>query len=109
METDALLILLMSLLVWRHDKAGVWVVACGLMRYLFVAAGWILPWMRGRLTPTVSGKTVAVLQLAGLGLALAPVVAPPVSALVAALTLAALAWSFGVDIGRLWRQRAERT
>jgi len=108
METDALFILLLSLLVWRHDKAGIWVVGCGLMRYAFVAAGWVLPWMAGRLTPTLRGKTVAVMQLAGLGLALTPVVTPPASTLVAALTLAALAWSFAVDVGRLWRQRADR-
>ena len=108
METDALLILLLSLLVWRYDKAGVWVLVCGLMRYAFLAAGWMLPWMAGRLTPTLRGKTVAVMQLAGLGLALTPVVTPPASTLAAALTLAALAWSFAVDVGRLWRQRADR-
>ena len=33
---------LLSLLVWRFDKAGGWVLACGLMRYVFVAAGWML-------------------------------------------------------------------
>ena len=105
METDALLILLLSTLVWRYDKAGLWVVACGLMRYLFVSAGWVLPWMAGRLTPTLRGKTVAVIQLMGLSIALLPVVSPPVSGAVGALTLAALAWSFAVDVGRLWNQR----
>jgi phosphatidylglycerophosphate synthase len=105
METDALLILLLSTLVWRYDKAGLWVVACGLMRYLFVSAGWVLPWMARRLTPTLRGKTVAVIQLLGLSVALLPVVSPPVSGAVAALTLGALTWSFAVDVGRLWNQR----
>jgi len=101
MEVDALLILVLSLFVWRYNKAGVWVLACGLMRYLFVAAGWVLPWMAGPLPPTLRGKSVAVGQFAGLGLALAPIVSPPVSAIVAAITLAALVWSFGIDVMRL--------
>jgi phosphatidylglycerophosphate synthase len=105
METDALLIFLLSLLAWRYDKAGSWVLACGLMRYGFVAAGSVLPWMAGRLTPTLRGKTVAVIQLLGLSLALMPFVLPPVSDVAAALTLGALTWSFAVDVGRLWNQR----
>ncbi|MDH4063744.1 MAG: CDP-alcohol phosphatidyltransferase family protein [Acidobacteriota bacterium] len=103
METDALLILMLSVLVWSFDKAGWWVLACGWMRYAFVAAGWGLPWMSRPLSPTVRGKAVAVLQFVGLATALAPPVRPPVSEGVAALTLAALAWSFAVDVARLWR------
>jgi len=103
MEVDALLILVLSLFVWRHDKAGVWVLACGLMRYAFIAAGKVLPWMAGPLRPTVRGKSVAVGQFAGLGLALAPVVPTPASAIVAAITLATLVWSFAIDVMRLSR------
>jgi phosphatidylglycerophosphate synthase len=105
MEVDAGYILLLSLLVWRFDKAGAWVLGSGLMRYAFVAAGWVLPWMGSRLTPTFRGKFVAVLQLLGLAVALAPAVPSPASDIVAAATLAALAWSFGVDVARLWRGR----
>ncbi|MSO45619.1 MAG: CDP-alcohol phosphatidyltransferase family protein [Acidobacteria bacterium] len=105
METDALLIMVLSVLVWQHDKAGAWILAAGLMRYAFVAAGWMLPWMAGPLTPTRRAKTVAVLSLVGLSLALAPFVAPPLSTLVAGMTLASLMWSFAVDVRRLWRQR----
>ena len=39
METDAAFILILSVLVWQHGKAGAWVLGCGLMRYVFVAAG----------------------------------------------------------------------
>ncbi len=102
-EVDALLILVLSLFVWRHDKAGAWVLACGLMRYAFVAAGWILPWLASPLRPTLRGRSIAVGQFAGLGLALAPVVPAPASAVVAAITSAALVWSFGIDVRRLWR------
>lgn len=102
-EVDALLILVLATFVWRHDKAGAWVLACGLMRYAFVAAGWVLPWMAGPLRPTARGKSVAVGQFAGLSLALAPVVPPSSSVVVAAITLAALGWSFAIDVRRLRR------
>ena len=103
-ETDAALILVLSVLVWQHEKAGAWVLWCGLMRYGFVAAGWLLPWLARPLRPTRRGKTVAVLQLLGLSVALAPIVPPPVSDGAAALTLAALAWSFAIDVRRLARE-----
>ena len=38
METDAFLMLVLSLLVWLMGKAGPWVLAIGLMRYVFVGA-----------------------------------------------------------------------
>jgi phosphatidylglycerophosphate synthase len=98
METDALLILVLSILVRQQGKAGAWVLLCGLMRYLFVAGGWIRPWLAQPLRSTFRGKTVAVLQLLGLGIALAPIVPTPLSAVVAAITLVALAWSFAIDI-----------
>jgi phosphatidylglycerophosphate synthase len=104
METDAALILILSVLVWQHDKAGAWVIACGLMRYGFVAAGWLLPWMAAPLRSTLRGKSVAVAQIAGLAVALIPDVKSPVSDAVAAVTLAALVWSFAVDIAWLKRQ-----
>jgi phosphatidylglycerophosphate synthase len=104
METDAAFVLVLSILVWQYDKAGVWVLCCGLMRYAFVAAGWILPWLAAPLRATRRGRTVAILQLVGLGVALAPVVPSPASAAVAGVTLAVLAWSFAVDVGWLWRQ-----
>ena len=104
METDALLILVLSVLVWQHGKAGVWVLLCGLMRYGFVAAGWLLPWLAGPLRPTRRGRTVAVGQLFGLSVALAPSVPAPLSAFAAAITLAALGWSFAIDVRWLSRQ-----
>jgi phosphatidylglycerophosphate synthase len=105
METDAAFILVLSLLVWQHDKAGAWVLVCGLMRYAFVAAGWVLPWIRRPLRPTMRGKTVAVLQLIGLTTALGPIIPVPLSTAIAAATLAALAWSFAIDLRRLWAAR----
>ena len=104
-ETDAALILALSVLVWLHDKAGPWVLASGLMRYAFVVAAWPLPWMGGPLRPTLRGRIVAVAQIVGLSVALAPVVPRAVSVPVAAVTLAALTWSFAIDVRRLWVAR----
>jgi phosphatidylglycerophosphate synthase len=104
METDAALILVLSILVWQHEKAGAWVLLCGLMRYGFVAAGWLLPWLARPLQSTRRGKTVAVGQMLGLSVALAPIVPSPLSASASALTLTALAWSFAIDVTRLARQ-----
>jgi len=104
METDALLILILSVLVWQHGKAGAWVLLCGLMRYGFVAAGWRLSWLAQPLPSTGRGKAVAVGQVIGLSVALAPVVPAPPSAIVAGAALAALAWSFAIDIRWLSRR-----
>jgi phosphatidylglycerophosphate synthase len=107
METDAAFILILSVLVWQHEKAGAWVLACGVMRYAFVAAGGMMPWMAKPLRATRRGRIVAITQSIGLGVALAPSVQRPASAAVAAATLAALAWSFAVDVAWLWRRRRE--
>lgn len=103
MEADALLILGLSVLVWQHGKAGLWVLACGVMRYAFVACTRLVPWMGGPLRSTLRGKTVAIGQLVGLGAALTPAVPSPYSNVTSAVTLAALGWSFAVDVVWLFR------
>ena len=101
-EIDALLILSMSVLVWQYGKVGIWVLLCGLMRYGFIATGWLLPWLAQPLRPTLRGRTVCVIQVVGLCVALAPIVRFPFSAIVTAITLVVLSWSFAVDVKRLW-------
>ena len=104
METDVVLVLALSVLAWQYGKAGAWVLLCGLMRYLFVVAGRVWPWLRGPLAPTVRGQTICVVQFVGLSLTIVPAIRPPLSSLIAAVTLAALAYSFVVDVLRLRRQ-----
>jgi phosphatidylglycerophosphate synthase len=104
MEVDALLILVLAILAWRWTKAGAWVLLSGLLRYLFVAAGWVLPWMRRPLTPTLRGRAICVVQIVTLIVAIVPIVPPPLSTLVAAAGLLILAYSFLIDTIRLWRQ-----
>ena len=105
MEVDALLILALSILVWRHAKAGAWVLAAGLLRYAFIAAGWWLPWMTRPLTPTRRARAICVVQIVALLVAMLPSVEPPASAIVAAVGVAALVYSFVVDTLWLWRHR----
>src|SRR5262249_58466408 len=71
MEVDAFLIMVLSVYVAR--EWGWWVLAFGLARYVFVAAGWVLPWLRGPLPPRQWAKVVAaivgvVLTVAAAGL-----------------------------------------
>jgi phosphatidylglycerophosphate synthase len=106
MEVDALLIQVLAILAWRLGKAGAWVLLSGLLRYLFVAAGWALEWMRRPLSPTVRGRVTCVVQIGGLLIALSPFVSPPLSDVVAAAALVALTGSFALDVNRLWRQQA---
>jgi len=104
METDALLILVLAALVWQQGKAGAWILAAGLLRYLFVAASWVLPWMGAALPPSRRRQAVCVVQIVSLLAALAPVVARTWSAGLALFGLAALVWSFAVDVRWLARQ-----
>ena len=103
METDAALLLVLSALALRLDKAGAWVLLIGLMRYLFVATGWLLPWLTAPLTATVRGKTVAVVQMVTLAIAL--VLPRPLASAATPTALALLIWSFAIDVGRLWGNR----
>jgi phosphatidylglycerophosphate synthase len=108
LETDALLILVLSALVWRAGQAGAWVLASGLMRYGFVAAATIWPWLREPLEPSRRRQAMCVVQVVGLLVALLPSLDAPAASTVAAAALAGLAWSFLVDILWLWRLRASR-
>jgi phosphatidylglycerophosphate synthase len=100
MEVDALLILALSILAFTHDKAGVWVIASGLLRYLFVAAGWLWPWMERSLMPSHRRQAVCVIQIVALIAVVEPMVVRPISTAVAAAALALLGASFFVDT--LW-------
>jgi phosphatidylglycerophosphate synthase len=104
METDAVFVAVLALLVWRFGKAGPWVLLSGLMRYLFAAAVVLVPRLQHPVPSTMRGKTIAVLQMIALIVALAPVCSPAVSAWIAAIGLLALVLSFSLDVAWLLRQ-----
>lgn len=103
-EVDAFLILVLSVLV--APTYGWWVLAAGLARYIFGAAGWVWPWMRGQLEFRYWRKVVAATMGITLLVAAAGVVprGPMTAVLVGALAL--LTESFGRDVWSLWRARA---
>jgi phosphatidylglycerophosphate synthase len=108
MEVDALLIITLALLAWQYGKAGAWVVLSGLLRYGFVAAGWLLPWLAAPLPASLRRKAVCVAQIVALIVVIGPVIRPPFSTLIAAGGLATLVYSFLVDTAWLWRAARPR-
>jgi phosphatidylglycerophosphate synthase len=105
MEVDAFLILVLSIYVAR--SMGLWVLAIGAMRYLFVAASWVVPWLPGPLPPRFWRKVVAAVQ--GIVLVIAAAGALPAAVAEAAVAgaLALLVESFGRDIWWRWRHRPQ--
>jgi phosphatidylglycerophosphate synthase len=104
-EVDAFLILVLSIEV--APSVGGWVLAIGLARYAFLAAGWGLPWLRAPLPRRDWRKTVTAAQGVALVIAASGVVPTAVSRILLAVALALLAESFGRDVWWLWRHRRE--
>lgn len=105
MEVDAFLILVLS--VYVSMALGPWVLLIGGMRYAFVAAARVLPWLNSPLPPSTARKTVAAMQGVCLLLAGADLLPRVANAGVTLLALVLLVWSFGRDI--LWLRRTSRT
>ena len=106
MEVDSALALVLAVNAWSAGHAGALVLLLGLPRYLFIAAGGLLPWLSGDLPDRQGRKVVCVIQLAALIALQAPVVADIASGPLVMTVAAALTWSFGRDIVWLWRERA---
>jgi phosphatidylglycerophosphate synthase len=97
METDALLILALSVLAWRGGPVGPWILGIGALRYLFVAAGRIWPALQRELPPSHRRKVVCVVQGVALLIVLAPFTPPVVAWAIGAVALISLVGSFAVD------------
>jgi phosphatidylglycerophosphate synthase len=106
MEVDAFLILVLSVYVGR--TLGAWVLAIGVARYVFVAARWLVPWMRGTVPPRQWCKVVAAIQGVALALVAADVLPRPWAVLLVGVSLALLAESFGREVWELQRLGATR-
>ena len=104
-EADAFLLLVLSAHVAQSH--GAWVLAIGLARYAFWAAGRLWPWFRRRLPRRDWRKVVTAVQGIVLVVAAADVVprGPMSVALVVAVVL--LGESFGRDVGWLVRHRRD--
>jgi phosphatidylglycerophosphate synthase len=103
-ETDAFLILVLSVAVSR-DYGG-WVLAIGAARYVFLLAGWLIPWLRAPLAPRFWRKVVAAIQGIALTVAASGVTSRAVGMITVAVALLLLAESFGHDVVWLYRAHA---
>jgi hypothetical protein len=104
MEVDSFLLLVLSVHV--AVLLGPWVLAVGAMRYAFVAAGWVAPWLRAALPTSYPAKAVAALQGIALVVAAAGVLPRPLTVALVGVALALLVWSFGRS--GVWLRRNAR-
>lgn len=102
-EVDAFFLLVLSALLARD--AAPWVLGIGLMRYVFVAAGSVLPWLMAPLPPRYSRKVVAAVQGVALVVAASGLLPDGASVALLAAALGSLTWSFGRDVRWLARTR----
>jgi phosphatidylglycerophosphate synthase len=104
MEVDAFLLLVLSAYV--AQTLGIWVLAIGVMRYAFVAAGWIYPWLRRQLPFRYWRKVVTAVQ--GIALTIAATgLLPVLDVVLVAVALTLLIESFGRDVVWLVARRRE--
>ncbi len=99
-EVDAFLIMVLSVYVAR--ESGWWVLAMGLARYAFVAAGWVLPWLRGPLPPRRWARVVAAIVGVVLTVAAADILPDAVTTAMLLVALGLLVESFGRSVWGLW-------
>ena len=101
MEADAFLLLVLS--AYDGRLIGWWILAIGLMRYLFVAAGWLFPRMRAQLPPRYWRKVVTAACGIALVLVASGLLPSPFDVLAGAIALGLLVESFGRDV--IWLVR----
>ncbi|WP_347352888.1 CDP-alcohol phosphatidyltransferase family protein [Intrasporangium sp.] len=102
-EVDAWLILVLSAHAARSH--GWWVLTGGLARYLFGAAGRVLPWMGRDLPPRYWRKVATATEGIALTTAAARVLPRRATGLALTGGLLLIAESFGRDVLWLWRRR----
>ncbi|WP_256794821.1 CDP-alcohol phosphatidyltransferase family protein [Terrabacter sp. Ter38] len=109
METDAFLILVLSVAVARD--LGWWVLGVGVARYLLLlvalAARWA-PWLRGQVPGRLWRKAIAAYQGIVLTVAAAGIVPAVAASVAVAAGLALLVLSFGTEVLTLRRMAASR-
>jgi hypothetical protein len=84
---------------------GPWVLLIGLMRYVFVAAAKVAPWLNNSLPHSMARKTVAAVQGVFLLVAASGLLPYAAGFGLVALALGSLLWSFGRDVAWLFRNR----
>lgn len=112
MEVDAALgLILAGHALLAGTTGAVWpaLLLLGGMRYLFIAASRLWPWLAAPLPESFRRKLVCVVQIAVLIALSVPLLPGAVAAPLAVAGAAALAWSFAVDVAWLARNRGGTT
>lgn len=104
MEIDAVLILILS--VHAAPSVGWWVLLIGAARFLFLAASFKWPWLRGNLPRRYWAKVVAVIQVVVLLIVATGLLPPPIDLALCLLALVLLAESFARSV---WWLASRRT
>ncbi len=97
-EVDSLYVLVITLLVWDLDKAGLWVMGSGLLRYVYISLGYWLPSLRTPLPPSLRRSLIGIINSVLLTLCLLPPIQAPLAALMALLGLVLTLVSFVRDV-----------
>ena len=103
MEVDAFLILVLGAFV--AQDLGWWTLTLGLMRYVYVVAGWAFPWLRITVPPRYWRKVVAAATGISLAFAASGLAPSWVGAAAILACLGLLLESFGRDVVWQFRQR----
>jgi phosphatidylglycerophosphate synthase len=106
METDAFLILVLS--VYVVPVAGAFVLLIGLARYLLLLATAVWPWLGGPVPPRPWAKVVAAVQGVVLVVAAAEVLPTGWAQALLVAALVMLLESFGRQVVTLWGHRHEQ-
>lgn len=104
-ETDAMLLMALCLTLWLFERTGAWILLVAGMRYLFVAASTVWPWLARPLPYSRRRRAICALQMVVLIAALAPVLPHPLVVTITSLAATALVLSFAADIAALSRDR----
>lgn len=104
-EVDAALALMLALHGLAGTPIGAEVLLLGVIRYGFVLAGFVWPWLAAPLPRSQRRRMICVMQMAVLIALLTPILPDePAIWLVRAMALT-LIWSFAVDSRWLWAAR----
>ena len=98
-------LLVLSVLVWKSGKAGLWITGIGMIRYCFVIAASFTPWLGKTLPESLRRKTVCAVQGIALLICLGPIISSALATLIGAVALGSLAVSFAIDIQWLANHR----
>ena len=108
-ETDALLILVLTLVLTVSGKIGLWIVAAGLMRYVLLMAGLVWPPLAAPLPKSRFRSVVCGVMVGALVICLIPSIAPFYASALAATALSVLTLSFAKDLIWLLKRAPGRT